>query len=511
MRILILCALLLLFPGTARAEWREAASAHFVVYANDNETNLRRFSERLERFHSAMNFITNAQLAVPSPSNRVTVYVVSGETEVRKLYGSKSANVGAFYIPRAGGSIAIVPRVEGSSGTDLDWTMTALLHEYAHHFLISMNSYALPRWLSEGQAEYYASASFDRDGSVALGRAAMHRGPELFLGRDVKAGDLIDSEAYDKRCSRGCAQDAFYGKSWLLYHYMVMGGQRKGQLEKYLAGLIAGKKSREAGLEAFGDFAVLEKDLDSYLNKSRIMMYRIPANRIEIGQITTRLLRPGEAAMMPIMIRSRRGVDETTAPQVLADARAVGLKFPTDPAVLSALAEAEHDAGNDDAAIKAADQALAADAGQVNAYIQKGYALFRMAEKSSDPADYRKARAPFIALNRRESDHPLPLIFFYRSFQRQGTPPTPLAIQGLEPAVELAPFDQGIRMTLAMQYVRDKQRDKAIRNLRPIAYYPHQSGLATAAQKVLARFESDPNWDGTGIDSDNATIEVDAN
>ena len=79
-------------------------------------------------------------------------------------------------------------------GAELDFSMIVLLHEYAHHFLISSSSFALPRWLSEGQAEFFASASFERDGTVGLGRPAFHRAGELFYGTDVKAVDLLDPE-----------------------------------------------------------------------------------------------------------------------------------------------------------------------------------------------------------------------------------------------------------------------------------------------------------------------------
>ena len=55
-------------------------------------------------------------------------------------------------------------------------------------------------------------------------------------------------------------------------------------------------------------------------------------------------LRKGEAASMPIQIRSRRGVDEKLAAQVLPEARSLATRYPDDAAVLSVLAEAEHEA-----------------------------------------------------------------------------------------------------------------------------------------------------------------------
>jgi len=57
--------------------------------------------------------------------------------------------------------------------------MTILLHEYAHHFLISSQRSAMPKWVSEGAAQFFASAAFEGDGSVKIGRPNGSRGFEL--------------------------------------------------------------------------------------------------------------------------------------------------------------------------------------------------------------------------------------------------------------------------------------------------------------------------------------------
>ena len=131
MRLAFWLALLALVPNTAKAEWLQASSVHFVVYANDSQADIRKISDQLERYHAAMASIVSVQLDPPSPSNRVTVYIVSGEAEVRKLYGEGNKYVGGFYLPRAGGSLAIVPKVSDLNG-DPDFAMVALRHEYAH-------------------------------------------------------------------------------------------------------------------------------------------------------------------------------------------------------------------------------------------------------------------------------------------------------------------------------------------------------------------------------------------
>lgn len=486
---LFMAAILAMVPASVSARWYEASGDHFVVYADDNEKDLQRFTEQLERYHKAMDLITGSHSKKPSPSNRVTVYVVKNETEVRRLAGKDASRwLGGFYVPRASGSIAIIPRVDAARG-ETNESMLTLLHEYAHHFTIGSSAMVLPRWLSEGSAEYFSSVKFEADGGISIGRPANHRAAELFYAKDVKVHDLLDPEQYEKR-KKGGSYDAFYGKSWLLYHYLRHDSARKGQLTTYMQKLAEGMSMVDAGKTAFGDFDALEKDVDRYLKGRRMLAYTLKPNMVPIGAVRLRPLAEGEAAIMDVRIRSKRGVDKEMVATVLTDARAIAAKYPTDAAVQAALAEAEYDAGHDKEAITAADKAIAADPKQVDAYVQKGYALFRMAEDADDQAAaYKEARKPFVALNKLENDHPLPLIYYYRSFAAQGKPPE-LAVQGLERAVELAPFDMGLRFNLAQQYMRDNKMDYATVMLRPVAYNPHGGSLAKLAQKMIDKIDS---------------------
>ncbi|MGC4028023.1 MAG: DUF1570 domain-containing protein [Steroidobacteraceae bacterium] len=483
-------------PVVCRAEWFVASSPNFVVYADDSERDIRTFSQQLERFHAAISLVTNTRPETPSPSNRVTVYVVKNPVEVRKLYGDRKADIGAFYVPRAGGSLAIVPGIKTGT-TDLDFSMIALLHEYAHHFMFTSSSFAMPRWYAEGAAEFFASASFFPDGRVGIGRPAQHRAAEFVYARDVKVSELLDTRA--ERTRKG--GDAFYGKSWLLFHYLTFEKARAGQLRNYLRLLSRGSGSLDAGREAFGDLDKLEKELDAYLHRGKILAFTLSAAALETGPIAVRVLREGEAAAMPVRIRSRRGVTLEQASALLPEARAVAARFPQDPAVLAVLAEAEHDAQNYAEAIAAADAALALDPSLVDAYIQKGLSLFRLAAGEADAAAYTRAREPFLALNKLEPDHPLPLIYNYLVFTAQHRQPPENAVNGLRRAAELAPFDSSLRLMLAAELIRRRQFPEAREDLRSVAYNPHGGRVAEAAQRVLTQMEDSPDWDGANLDA----------
>lgn len=470
------------------AEWVEASSDHFVIYGDQDDTAARKFAERLERFHDAMAYVYKKAQSKPGPSNRVTIFVVASSVKVRQILGTKDRYLGGIYIPRAGASIALIPTMKGSSGSGLK-AETTLFHEYAHHFMIgSLTTRAYPRWFTEGFAEFFASVRFEQDGTVLLGAPANYRGAELAYAREVPIRTLL---AFDGGRKEGQSYDSFYGQSWVLFHYLQMAPERAGQLATYQSQLAAGHPALEAAQAALGDLDQLERDMDAYVKRRRLSAMVIPASALDVGVIKVRELRRGEAAMMPTMIESRVGVDREEALQLVPEARKVAALYPDDPAVLSALAEAEFDAGNDDAAIAAADRALAIDPQQINSQIQKGYALARKVETGVLPKEsWKDVRQQFIKANGVENDHPIPLVQFYLTYLKQGIEPTKNAIDGLEWALALAPFDGSLRWLVSQQMVADARYQDAMLALLPLAYSAHPGEQADAAQQLLKEVEA---------------------
>lgn len=483
----------LFLSTTAHAAWREASTTHFVIYADESDSVLRTFAQNLERYRSALARLTGQEMVDPSPSNRVTVYSVGSIDKVRKLYGDKNASryVGGFYIPRAGGTLAIVPDITTERSADWDSSLGTLLHEYAHHFIMSTTRFPLPGWANEGMAEYFASASFKRDGSISIGRPNPGRLIENAYAVDVPLPELMDPTLYEAK--KRTEYDSFYGRSWMLYHALTMDKAHAGKLDRYYAGLVAGKPSIDAAKAAFGDLAAFDRVLDAYARKRSFYTFTIAAEGLTVGPVTVRELRAGEAAVMALRIRQNRGVDDDAAQAIVSEMRSFAQRYPKDPAVMAALAEAEHDAGNHEAAVIAADAALAVDPAEVDAHVQKGYALFALAKKSNLAKDFRAANSAFIRLNTVENDHPLPLIYFYRNFIERGAPPTDLAVQGLERASEIAPFDDGLHLTLGSHYASAGKVGMAKAHLIPIAFAPHGGGIADTAREMLRGIDAHDN------------------
>ncbi len=505
MRKSLAVLLLLSSVATARAEWLEASTDHFVIYGETSERNLRRFAEQLERFSAAVSITTGTPRTTPTRSARVTIYVTGGMESLGALYtldGRPPRNVAGFYIPRIEGPVAFVPELTPSRSRDeLDFSMTVLLHEYAHHFFFANNRFAAPRWLTEGSAEFFASAGFAADGSVMLGRPANHRAAELLAGNAVTATDLLDPEHYEKRRGKRTRYDAdFYARAWLLYHFLTFEPGRRSQLNAYITSMQAGRPSREAAEAAFGDLIALDKALNDYLARDDFKYLKFEPAKLPIGPVALRTLSQGETAVMRIVMRSKRGVaTEQVRKTNAADARSAAARFPTEAPVLAALSEAEYDAGNDDGAIAAADAALAIDPGNINAHVHKGYALFRKARASGDESAMRTARRAFMALNKVENDHPVPLYRFYLSYASGGKEPTANAVEALEQAAGLAPYADEVSLALAHRRLIEGRIADARAALLPVAYDPHGGERASRLRDLLARLETMSGGDAASM------------
>jgi tetratricopeptide (TPR) repeat protein len=480
-RLALLC-LAALASAPLHAQWQEASSRHFVVYSKGSPAFLQEFTTKLERFDKAMRLIHHRADEDLGPANRITVYVVDDVTEVRRLghFGGASSIAG-FYLARASGSVAVVPRTTES---DLEPT-TILLHEYAHHFMLQSHSAAFPAWLVEGFAEFTATAKFEKDGSVGFGAAAMHRGYGL-THTEVPIEALFDPVGH--KLSGLDWEATVYGRGWLLTHYLMFDPSRKGQLDRYIAEINGGKSSLDAARIAFGDLRVLEQRLKAYLRQNRIPYSRIAAEQIPIRPVSVRILRPGEAAIMELRIRSRVGVTEEEAPTVARKMRAAAEPYASDATVQAALAEAEFDADNLDGAEAAATRALAADPKNVEALLFKARIRMKRAQAPSAPATlWTEARRFVSAANRADPEDAEPLVLFYTTFREQGITPTANAVEGLLSAFELAPHDVGLRLAVARQHLVDGDARQAREVLGPIAFDPHRGKLAETVGDILAK------------------------
>lgn len=482
---LLLAAAALVMPAAASAAWHEASSAHFVVYSDDDPEKLRAFATKLERFDKALRQGLRTDDQPVGDANRLNVYVVSNIDAVQRLIGGGRNNVAGFYVGRASGSVAFVPRRTGGGKYDLN-ADTIFFHEYAHHFMLANFSGAFPAWFTEGFAEFNATARMEEDGGVGLGIPAHHRAyGAMNMGRLPLTKML--SGAYDKLSMS--ETESLYGRGWLLTHYLTFTPGRQGQLASYLNLIDNGKPAGEAATTAFGDLKALDRELDRYVKQPRLSYRKIPVQSLPIAPVTVRALRAGEAAFMPVRMRSVRGVDAKTALGLVSPARLAARAYPRDAVVQSWLAEVEYDAGNLAQAEAAADRALVADPKNGNALIYKGRIKIAqaVAAKSTDKGVWRDARKHLVDASRADTEDAEPKLLYHASFAAEGAPPTRNAVEALVFAQQLVPQDAGLRMQVVRQHLVDGKVDDARRLLGPVAYDPHAGTGRDAAARIMAR------------------------
>ena len=485
-RLLLLCLVLTASAAPASAAWQEARSRHFVIYSEQKPDELKAYAERLERFDQAVRVARGMKDPALSESGKLSVFVLKNTDAIEAILGARGSGVAGFYIPRASGAVAFVHREKTSDKFDLS-AETVFFHEYLHHLMLQQSDLALPSWLVEGFAEFFATARIEDDGSVTLGYVPEYRSRGLFNLRGLTMEEMLG--ATDRNID---AQEweLTYGRGWLLAHYLTFEKSRRNQLGRYIAGIQRGESAIGSARAAFGDLKQLNRELDTYLRAKRHSGIGIPASKLVVGPVALRSLTAAENAILPVRMKLAIGYKKRFMTRLLTDARGVASAFPNDGPALAALARAEFDSKHFELALAAADRSLAASPTLRGAMIVNGRSLMELGKSTPKKANWKEIRSWFTKANRLDPDDAEPLMLFYESFGAEGVPATRNAVQGLTYAHGLVPQDSDLRMLLVRQLITDANFDGAQKVYGPIAYDPHAGKSRQDRMLVVARLKA---------------------
>lgn len=486
-----LVAMLALLSSPARAEWWEARTSHFIIYSETKREDAEKFARELERFDNALRAIQNMPLPGPDvgDANRLRVFRTGDTDRLGYILNASGGGIGGIYFPRAGNPVSFVPAREkratsrhiDTSGPGLDIRST-LFHEYTHHFMLSNFSSAYPHWYVEGFAEMYSSMVLKDGGKIEVGIVPQHRGEALKAFSDVRLTRLLDTNVK----LTGLEYYQSYTFGWMLTHYLSFNPARQGQLGAYLAALNRGEDSLTAAKRSFGDLDALQREVRRYKN-GPFPGYEIQISNYVEPKVTMRRMTPAEEAVMTTHMRSLRGVTPGQARGIANELAGKAAPYPDSLFAQIALAEAQLDAKNFDAADAAADRAIAADPDASAAHYWKGQvALGRAAQ---DKKGHDIARAHFIRARQLDTLDPRPAISYYLSFYDAGEAIPEAAIIALEEVFPHASYDFRYRLLLGRQLLAENKGDIARSVLAPITFGSHRGDKENPLQAIVAAID----------------------
>lgn len=481
----ILSAILLTFAvaAPARAEWQEARSNHFIIYADEPRDELSRYVERLERFDLAVRTVRKMNDPVLSDANRVRIFVLPNEAYIERLCGCR--NVVGFYLTRASGSVAFVPRKAGLTNDQYDMDADSVFfHEYSHHLQMQGADVGLPGWAREGFAEFFARTQLRDDGSIVIGVMPAYRGYSLMDNNSLSIRDMLSGKTtFDSYAE----YEGVYSRGWALTHFLAFDPARRGQFDRYIESIQKGVPPLTAAEQAFGDLDALTAQLGSYVRRPKLPSLVLTGIKVDPASISIRELSAAEADILPTYIRAESKL-KSAERDVASDADKTAKKYPLDSFVQTVLAEAEINAHDYAEADAASTRALGENPRNFEAVVKKGEAQMELAH--SGHGDWHAVRSWFLEANKIDPEAPEPLAMFYKTYLYANERPTKNAIDALLYAQVLAPQDDSVRLMAVRQLLSDHDIGKAKQIFAPFAYSPHSKNVWRAnSERALAAME----------------------
>lgn len=465
------------------SKWNSLTTKNFKIYGKKSEKTLLEFAEKLESIHYLM-LISDGLQGIDKPE-RVSIYLVNDDME--RFINSK--NAAAFYRPLASGPIAVTPADLGGFNT------IALYHEYAHHFMLQYFAAAYPGWYVEGRAELVSTASFEKKNHISYGKAAQHRQFNLINGTWVPIDDLLLKSPNEIINKYG--GDNYYGKSWLLTHYLTFSPERSGQMANYLRAISRGMDNADA-VKAFGNLEDLDSDVKRY-NRDANFRFRQPELPDNIlGDYELRRLTEAEAEILPYRLEFARAMEKEEAAKFVDKFRAKSAYFPNNLNALQLLGEIELDSRNYAQAHAAADRLISLYPNNSRAHWLKGQIILTeirddaFGESDEDEVkveitddmreEAKEARKYFVTANRLDNDDSLALIGYFDSFLGA---PSKDAVIGLEGVYGRLPQVPSVALKLGEALINQNDYAAARQVLKPLAFNPHGGTAANRAQRLL--------------------------
>jgi hypothetical protein len=479
---------LILTTAVQAATWREATSDNFVVYSDGSESDLVNFTQRVEKFDRVLRIMTG--LTQPPAPVKVRIYLVDSASAVSAMEPNHISNIAGFYTFGPGGGIAVADRERAHYKFATDGE-SVLYHEYSHHYMAQYFPSAYPVWYQEGFADYFAATKFNQDGTVEVGNAQMDRLPALHTEKWLSTQQLMTDSL------EGLPQKdwgKFYSQGWLLTHYLFSDHDRLDQFKQYLALRAQGIAHEEALQKAFSlSDEQLGAQLWQYLSKGKVHVKRLTAATLtQLPNVEVRTLPGPEGDCLLLTARVRLGVSKAEKNKLLEQVRTTANRLPGNEYAQIMLGEAEASLGDRTLAYKVFQAQVAATHDDRRAMLDLAALELQIdqADHAARLAADRRARTLAFKANQLDHNDPQALFLFYRSFAHEENGPNQNAIDAMAQAYVNLPQYPEYAVAEARQDLHDGKPERAVAELRPIAFSPHGDKYAQQMRTWIEEIET---------------------
>ena len=477
--------------------WLKAESPHFTVSSDGDERLLRDYVVKLELFDALLRHLHGMPLDGAAP-RKLPIFLIRDRDQFDVVWPNMPAGVAGFYSSSAGEVFAMASRSRDDN--------TVVQHEYVHHFMLQYFPYSYPAWLVEGYAEYFGSATIDRD-QITIGRNAWRGGNLLGVGW------VPIDKVLTKRPSELTGSDPamFYAEAWLMTHYFMSDPARYQQLTAYMKDVGAGADPRTA-MEAVSGLTpeALQVKLRAYANsqikftdytlkdlpKPTIVIEPLSAAADDLLLADLSLRRMGveaddddDAESKSLEARAEdRSRQAKWKAAFLADIRVRAARYPGQRLADLVLARAELTLGDRATGAVLIDRFNAARPGDAEGLELAGLARLAEGEEADDEHRTALFKEAGLLLGRAYKLDPSryqTLYAYARSRSVDPKYPTDNVMAVLEEAHGLAPQVSEITLTTADALMRRRQDDEAAALLGPVANSPHGGASAARARAML--------------------------
>ena len=483
LRYLVLMAALAL-PTAALAEWHEAETPHFIVYADDTPENVAGYARELEAVDFLLRTVTGT--TGQRTAAKLDIYVFDEIDTIRRLIDLPPEG-GAIFSFSIKGPIAVVARADSNRAEyDFRWP---LFHEYAHHFMTEHMTQLTPLWFMEGFASLFESIEFTSPNTMRFGAIPPSRNEILDPSRWIPVREVFAETLENNVGARGVQT---YAQGWLLSHHLFFGGTRSAELKAYLNKVGSGQGTDNLDQLFAGGLTGLDADLQAYA-KVNFATRDVSFTPLDKAQIRISPMTPGEAAAIGPRIRLAQTEGYDGIDSLLAETLSIARRHPGEQGVAEFAAWLAYFAHEYDTARQLIAPFQSAPLQSPRLLTLRGKLVIREALDGAEAEQFgniirRGRRLIQQALTLAPND-PMVLMAMYASYEADLVPVPPSAYDYMVRAIAASPGNASIRFEYADEMIKQRDFAKAAEAVRPIANSPHASRYKLKAQAYLSQLQ----------------------